>query len=626
MCGLCGIVRGDRAEPVGEAELLAMRDSLRHRGPDDAGHHLGPGVGLGSRRLSIIDLSERGRMPMSTPDGRFVIVHNGEVYNFKELRSELQAKGRTFRSQTDTEVLLYLFAERGPGMLERLNGMFAFAIWDVREKSLFLARDRLGIKPLYYSIHERDLYFASEEKALFAAGVPARFDATTWEELLCFRYVAGERTPFEGVRRLLPGHYAVWKDNRLTTIRWWNLSERAQGLRHEPPSDTLDWFRDTFDSAVNLRRISDVPVGVLLSGGLDSSSVAASLALQAGRGIASFTVRFPGTAWDEGARARELAGRYGLDYHEHVVPGGELEGRLLKASWLNDEPLTHGSDVHMLAIAEYAKPRVTVLLSGEGADETLGGYVRYRPLRHPRLLGLARRLAPLLGTVMRRNLRARKLAGFLALRPSELFVLYNACDVLPDDLRALGMEPMADFEFRRRTLDEARALYPLDEARQAMYLDQHTFLCSILSVNDRMTMGASIECRMPFLDYRLVERLAALPSGLLLRGRRGKFLLRRTLEERLPGSIRRGRKWGFTAPWAHYWREIPVLREWVLALPRMEPVSGGPIERSKIEEAIRMFFAGDDRPEPVIREMVMLTAWYRACVADRSGRGVVCAR
>jgi len=601
-----------------------MRDSLRHRGPDDAGDYREPGVALGSRRLSIIDLSERGRMPMSTPDGRYVIVHNGEVYNFKELRAALQTKGHTFRSQTDTEVLLNLFVEHGPEMLGRLNGMFAFAIWDSRERSLFLARDRLGIKPRYYAIHHGDLYFASEEKALFQAGIPARFDSSTWEELLCFRYVAGERTPFESVRRLLPGHFAIWKDGRLSIRRWWNLAERVQTLRHEPLSDVHEWFRDTFDSAVKLRTISDVPIGVLLSGGLDSSSVAASLALQAGRGIASFTVRFPGTAWDEGARAREVAGRYGLEYHEHVVRNDELEGRLLKASWLNDEPLTHGGDIHMLAIAEYAKPRVTVLLSGEGGDENLGGYVRYQPLRYSRLLGLTRSIAPLIGRVARGSLRARKLAAFLALRPFEHFVLYNACDVLPEDVRGLGMAPTADFEFRRRVLGEARALYPREEARQAMYLDLHSFLCSILSVNDRMTMGASIECRMPFLDYRLVERLAAFPSDLLFRGRRGKFLLRRTLQERLPESIRRGRKWGFTAPWAYYLRDVPVLRDWVRALPGMEPVVGGPIERSRIEAAIAAFFSGDDRPEPVLRELVMLTAWYRACVANRSGQGVAC--
>src|SRR5262245_18287546 len=210
MCGICGIVSSDRAYPVPETTLLAMRDSLIHRGPDDAGHYLAPGVALGSRRLAILDLSERGHMPMSTPDGRYQIIHNGEIYNYRELRSGLEARGYTFRSNTDTEVLLWLYMAEGPTMLDRLNGMFAFAIWDSQERRLFLARDRLGIKPLYYAYYKGALYFASEEKALFAADVPVQFDHDTWEELLCFRYVAGERTPFVGVQRLLPGHYLFW--------------------------------------------------------------------------------------------------------------------------------------------------------------------------------------------------------------------------------------------------------------------------------------------------------------------------------------------------------------------------------------------------------------------------------
>src|SRR5262249_52418525 len=209
MCGICGIVSTDPTYPVSESTLLSMRDSLAHRGPDDAGHYLAPGVAMGSRRLAIVDLSERARMPMNTPDERYWIIYNGEVYNFQELRRRLELRGCKFRSNSDTEVLLYLYATEGPSMLDRLNGMFAFATWDNLERTLFLARDRLGIKPLYYALHAGSLYFASEEKALFAAGVPRRFDHGTWQELLCFRHVAGERTPFEGVRRLLPGHYLI---------------------------------------------------------------------------------------------------------------------------------------------------------------------------------------------------------------------------------------------------------------------------------------------------------------------------------------------------------------------------------------------------------------------------------
>src|SRR6267154_956049 len=300
MCGLNGLVYTDPNRSVSEDLLIAMRDAIRHRGPDDSGTFLGPGVGLGSRRLAILDLSERGRMPMSSPDGRYRIVYNGEVYNYQDLRAALASRGCMFRSQTDTEVLLALYEREGPAMLDRLNGMFAVAIWDCRDRTLFLARDRLGVKPLYYIVRDGLLAFASEEKALFAAGLRAEFDPNTWPELLCFRYVAGGATPYRGVKRILPGHYLLWRDGRVTSRRWWDLAARVRDLREEAPRDPLEWFRETFDSAVRLRRISDVPVGVLLSGGLDSSSVAASLSAQTGEGLASFTVRFAEPAYDEG--------------------------------------------------------------------------------------------------------------------------------------------------------------------------------------------------------------------------------------------------------------------------------------------------------------------------------------
>jgi asparagine synthase (glutamine-hydrolysing) len=614
MCGINGVVGAGAGVPLDEATLLAMRDSLTHRGPDDAGHHLTAGAALGSRRLAILDLSARGRMPMSTPDGRFWITYNGEVYNYRDLRTLLEARGHSFATRTDTEVILRLFAEEGPAMLSRLNGMFAMAVWDARERSLFLARDRLGIKPLYYAEREGALYFASEEKALFASGIPIRFDPAVWEELLCFRYVAGERTPYDGVRRLLPGHHLVWKDGVATIRRWWNLADRARTLRNSSSSDPVRWFRDIFDSAVGLRRISDVPVGVLLSGGLDSSSVAASLSLQAGTGVASFTVRFSETGYDEGPLARQVAARFGLEHHELTVDPDHLLQGLLEASRFNDEPLAHGNDVHVLAISKYAKPRVTVLLSGEGGDETLGGYVRYRPLLRPRLMALARPVIPAAASLLGAGGRVRKLARFLELGSLRSFILYNACDVLPEDLRSLGMAPTGEFDFRHAILREAEDLYPSEPIRQAMYSDQHTFLCSILDRNDRMTMGASIECRVPFLDYRLVEGLAALPSSVLKAGRRGKPLLRSAMCDRLPPAVRRHRKWGFGVPWSTYLRDQADLRGMVRDLPNLEPLRNGPFKRDRMASVIDEFLAGNDSRSALVRQLLMVTVWHQVCV------------
>jgi asparagine synthase (glutamine-hydrolysing) len=613
MCGICGIVHRDQEYPISERRLLAMRDTLTHRGPDDAGYYLAPGIALGSRRLAILDLSERGHMPMSTADGRYWITYNGEVYNYQELRSALETRGYTFRSNADTEVVLYLYIDKGPAMLDQLNGMFALAIWDSQERILFLARDRLGIKPLYYTYQAGAFYFASEEKALFTAGISAQFDPSTWEELICFRYVAGEQTPFVGVRRLLPGHYLLWKDGNIQIRRWWHVAERVQALRETPPPDALGWFKETFDSAVNLRRISDVPVGVLLSGGLDSSSVAASLVSQAGPGVASFTVRFTEPEYDEGPLAQQVAARWGLDYHELTLSPDELMDRLHTASWLNDEPLVHGNDLHLLAISQYAKPRVTVLLSGEGSDEILGGYIRYQPLRYPMLLNAARPVLPWLVSALHLNGRLRKLSRFLTLGSVDHCILFNACDVLPIDLQSLGMNPTLHFPFRERVLVEARALYPGDPVRQAMYSDQHTFLCSILDRNDRMTMGASIECRVPFLDYRLVEGLAALPSSVLLAGKQSKYLLRYSIGTRLPEAVQKHPKWGFGVPWGRYLRQIPALHDFVEALPDLDPIRGGPFDCAKVRSTVSEFLRGVSRYEALIKQLVMVAIWYQAC-------------
>jgi len=610
MCGFCGIVYSDDNRPVDRDVLVRMRDMLAHRGPDAAGCYTAPGVGLGSRRLAILDLSDRGQMPMSTPDGRFWIVYNGEIYNYRELRAPLEARGYRFSSNTDTEVLLNLFAAEGPSMLPRLNGMFAFAIWDSQERRLFMARDRLGVKPLYYALHQGALYFASEEKALFAAGIPIEFDHDAWQELLCFRFIAGEQTAFRGVRRLLAGHHLVWERAHAKITRWWNLAERAQMLRNDSVRDPVEWYRETFDDAVKVRRISDVPVGVLLSGGLDSSTVVASLSRQSAGRVSSFTVGFPEARYDERPLARQMVTRYQLEEHSLEVTPDRLLSLLQEAAWYNDEPLAHTNDAHLLAISQYARPRVTVLLSGEGADETLGGYVRYTPLRYPALLRLLKPVLSHLTGIGRRSARLAKLGRFLELPSFRDVVLYNACDTLPADLAQLGLSCATAPPYRERVLAEAESLYPDDLIRQAMYSDQHTFLCSVLDRTDRMTMGASIECRLPFLDYRLVEGVAALRTGALLRSHGTKPLLRRSLGDRLPKDVLRHPKWGFGVPWKNYVRTVPEVRRVVETLPGHELLRESPIDLGRLKTQIQSLWAGDNRMLPLIMQLVMITqAW-----------------
>lgn len=628
MCGICGVVSSNRTEPFGEERLLRMRDALLHRGPDDSGTWETPSCALASRRLAVLDLSRNGHMPMGTPDGRYWIAYNGEVYNFRELRKVLEGKGHVFRSASDTEVLLLLYAEEGPTMLARLNGMFALAIWDERKQELFLARDRLGVKPLYYADQEGELWFASEQKALFAAGVKATFDVGTWEELLCFRFVAGERTPFHGIKRLLPGHCLTWRDGAIATRRWWALGEHVARTR-ETIDDPVAWFREVFDDSVRLRRISDVPVGVLLSGGLDSSVVAASLGAQEARDVVSFTVRFREEGYDEGPLARQVAERWQLRSEELFVDDDELIDLVDYCSWLNDEPLAHANDLHLFAIARHAKPLVTVLLSGEGADEFLGGYVRYRPLRFaPTLLRMApivragnRMAGPVLPALLAG--RMRKLERLLGEGSEENMVLFDACEVLPGELASIGFQTGDEFVYRREILREAAVLYPGEALRQAMYLDQHTFLCSLLDRNDRCTMGASIECRVPFLDYRLVEGLAGMTSEALFAGKGGKPLLRRAFGERLPREVLGHRKWGFGVPWKSLLQSRREFRERIAGLPDEEPIRDGPFDRKAVKKLISEFLDGDGRSHALVRQLFFVASWYRACAVDgQDGSGL----
>lgn len=618
MCGINGEVHRDPTFPIDEHRVRAQRDTLTHRGPDDSGCYFGPGVALCSRRLAILDLSPRGHMPMSTDDGRYSIVYNGEVYNFGELRRSLEQRGCQFISNTDTEVLLQLYVLEGPAMLSRLNGMFAIAIWDNRERTLFLARDRVGVKPLYYVANGEALYFASEEKALFSDNIKPEFNSETLEEILCFRYVAGEQTPYRQIQRLLPGHYLLWQDGNLKITRWWHLAERARELRASLPRDPVEWFRETFDDAVRLRLISDVPVGVLLSGGLDSSSIAGSASPQMNSSLAAFTVRFKEASYDEGPLARQVAEKWGLELHELFVSPEKLLPGLIRASYLNDEPLVHGNDLHLGAISELAKPRVTVLLSGEGSDETLGGYVRYQPLRYPAAMNGIRRVFPKVARGLQLNGRLQKLSRFLSLGALDRFVLFNSCDTLPEELRLIGLKPTAHFPYRERVLREAQELYPNEPVRQAMYSDQHIFLCSILDRNDRMTMGASIECRVPFLDYRLVEGLAAMPSSTLFAGRKSKHLLRQAIGDRLPAAVLGHRKWGFGVPWGSYFRQLPELRGMLESLPDREPFTSGAVDRELTRNLISDFLSGKDDHFMFVRQLLMIGIWHSGLsVANR---------
>jgi asparagine synthase (glutamine-hydrolysing) len=612
MCGICGIVLHDPSGRVDPDVLVRMRDTMVRRGPDDAGVVAEGRWGLGHRRLSILDVSSAAHQPMTSASGRYCLTYNGEIYNFKQLRDELRDRGHVFHSQGDTEVLLEAIDEWGLAeTLPRLDGIFAFAVWDRRDHRLLAGRDPFGIKPFYYADTPKGFHFGSSVKALWASGIEREVDPSALEELLVFRYVAGESTPFRGIRELAPGHHLELVDGELRVAAYWRIADHVEGAREQPKR----WV-ERFRNAVRAQRVSDVPLGTFLSGGLDSSTLTAELAKNQTEPLDTFTVSVPpeeGT--DEWPFAKALAERYHCRPHQVTIPADRVLERLREAQRQHDEPLAHGNDLYLYELSRLAKRHVSVLLSGEGADETLGGYVRYQPLRFPRLLGLAsaRVAAPLRFALLRGGSRSvRTLIRMLGMQSIGDVQLYNAVDVLPTDLQNIGFASRARFEARRSMLEEARRSTP-DPLRQLMLYDLQTFLCSLLNRNDRMTMGASIECRVPFLSVGVVESALRLDQSDLFDGRQGKKVLRDHARTLVPTSILNRPKWGLGIPWSRYLRQDPICRDFVEKLPRSE--FGRALQARGLQGAIDTFLAGDDHRAPLVYQIFSLAVWWEQVVA-----------
>jgi asparagine synthase (glutamine-hydrolysing) len=561
MCGIAGIIHFNNTN-VSDQQLMNMGKAIQHRGPDDNGIWNNGAIGFAHQRLSIIDTSTGGHQPMHSPDGQYTIVFNGEIYNHNEFRTELTQKGFQFHSTTDTEVLLYLYITYGTQMLERLNGMFAFAIWDNTKQELFICRDRMGVKPLYYSSTTDSVYFASEPKALFAAGVNKEIDQTHMNEWLLYRYIAGEHTLLKGVHKLLPGHCILVKqDGSKQFKRWYHLGEHIQ--QHAPITHPQSWFEETFHSAVKYRMVADVPVGLLLSGGLDSSSIAASLSLSGFKNIHTFNIAFKDSAHDESTLAGNFSNSLGFPFHRLYLENKELHHALLNAVYHLDEPLIHMNDPHLLAIANYARDHVKVLLSGEGADELMGGYVRHKTSR---IFPLRQQLHFILSHTPNgwKDSRTRKLERYLNQSSTDQLILSNAANYFEGDFNQLGLDlGIIHNPYRSNVLAEAKQVYPTNTTHQLLYYDQHTYLQSLNERNDRSTMAASIECREPFQDYRLVEGIGSLDTKWLTKGQKGKYILAQSMKNILPHSILSFKKIGLSVPWMDQILESEWLKdEW----------------------------------------------------------------
>ena len=609
MCGINGMLHLQSQKKIDERVLTKMRDSLEHRGPDDKGLFIENNIGLGHRRLSILDVSLAGHQPFLSEDGRYALVYNGEIYNFKEFYPELKSNGFDIRTTSDTEVLMKLFQLHGLKMLNRLNGMFAFAIWDKLEKKLTVVRDRMGVKPLYYSFYNETFYFASEQKALFTAGVPLKMAQDGLEEYIFNRFVAGENTLYQNVKKVLPGHImTIHEGGKTTNNNWWSLKTEIQ---NQPEiKNPVEWFRETFDDSVKMRMVSDVPVGVMLSGGLDSSSILASLHHQKYKDIQTFNIGFKEKEHNEAHLAKMMAEKFDYGFQTMQLEDKNLYDQLISSTYFQDEPIMHLSEPHLLAVSQMAKPSVKVLLSGEGADELMGGYVRYKALQYPSLLNSIASIGNL--DVFTKQPRYEKLTRYAQINKKSDLVIYNGSNIFPNDIaETFGINTPPNNEYRKKIYKEAKSLYPDNLRRQALYFDQHTYLCSLLDRNDRCTMGASIECREPFLDPRLIVGLGSLEDKWLFTGKKWKFILKKAMEERLPDEILKFRKVGLSAPWGDYITKSPAFKEELESFSKSDLFQIPYFEHINIQKLVQNLQKGEATMTPYIMPLFMMHIWMK---------------
>jgi asparagine synthase (glutamine-hydrolysing) len=576
MCGIVGIVKCDPRERVDEVRLARMRDALVHRGPDQAGLVVDGRAGLGHRRLSIIDLAH-GRQPMASADASAWITYNGEIYNFRELRARLEARGCNFTTRSDTEVVLRAYEVFGERCVEHLRGMFALAIWDRRRQKLFLARDRLGIKPLYYAMSGAELLFASEIKAILAAGsLRPQFNAAILPEFLATRYVAGSETFFADVHKLLPGHVLSWSPGApVEERRYWRLPAAVDGVVTPLPVRARE-LRARLEDAVHSHLVSDVPLGVFLSGGIDSTGLAALMAPRVAGPLQTFAVGFDDPASNELGYARLAADAIGAVHREVVVSAQEYFGALPKLVWHEDEPIAFPSSIPLYFVSKLARQHVKVVMTGEGADELFLGYNRYRVTAWNERLGRIYRAALPAGArdgvrtlVGRLPWRMQRHAArtFLALAAGPRAAFCENFAVFPESVQSqLLAEPALlaardPYAAALRCYDEA----PGGALERMGHADLQTYLVELLMKQDQMSMAASLESRVPFLDHELVEHVAALPGACKVRGWQTKAILREALRDVVPQPILSRPKLGFPTPVGRWLRQpfAPLLRELV---------------------------------------------------------------
>lgn len=623
MCGFCGIYSFDPQGKVSGEELRSMIEVLRHRGPDDEGFYIREEIGFAHRRLSIIDLAT-GHQPMTMRGERAVIVYNGEVYNYLELREDLERKGRSFQTKSDTEVILANYLEKGIEGVKDLNGMFAFALWDGEEKALFLVRDRLGIKPLYYLVDKDRLAFASECKSLLRlAAFRAEPHLPAIDDFLTLGYGQGEETPFKGIRRLLPGTYLKCRAKGIIKKRYWDLPSREErsllwkeGGKEEEAGKRL---RVLLEDSIRLRLRSDVPLGIFLSGGIDSSLVVGLLAAKAQTPLKTFSIGFDaGKEFNELAYARLISETFRTEHHEMILSPEAFKRTIPDFIYYMDEPNTESPAISLYHIARCAREHVTVILSGEGADEIFAGYPIYHKMalldgyrKIPSFLRIA-----LLNPVLRTLFPGWKTEKYLRLSARPLERRYTGVHLLnflerENLYRNTFRDALGSYDCLReieRHYQESDDPSPL---QKMLYLDSKIWLPNdILLKADKMTMASSLELRVPFLDHRIVEFAYSLPARFKLRGGRTKVLLKKTAEGILPSRVIHRKKMGFPTPISLMFRKelSGYLRDLLL-----EPNASiyRYVNYPYVRERINRHLSGQEDHHLFLWQMLVLEEWHR---------------
>ncbi|MFZ0007581.1 MAG: asparagine synthase (glutamine-hydrolyzing) [Steroidobacteraceae bacterium] len=595
MCGIAGVLYRDRQTPVNPDLLQAMTDMVRHRGPDGEGQHIAPGLGLGHRRLAIIDPAT-GQQPMMDAETQNIIVYNGEVFNYVEIRAELIAAGHRFCTDSDTEVILKAYAQWGERCLDRFNGMWAFAIWDHSHQRLFLARDRLGIKPLHYCVDAQRIVFASEMKSLFAAGVPRMPDTSLLDVYLTLGYIPAPYSFFSGVRKLLPGQYLITDGEHTEIHRYWDLPAIAEGDMRRDAVAVQEEFANLLGDAVRISMRSDVPFGAFLSGGLDSASVVTLMAEQTRLPVETFTIGFDDPAFDERRLARLVSARVNTRHHETVVSPDDLEAALHQVAFHYDEPFGDSSALPTSHVARLAAGHVKMVLTGDGGDEVLSGYPAYQVeklagsyLRIPHSL---RRCAEvLIGGI------AEMTRGHLRYAANRYYRLLTTT-AAPFEDRLLAKTAWLEEDRRRALLagvrvHRARDVFAelmrdcpyRDSFYRLMYFNYKVSLPDdMLTKVDRMTMAWSLEARVPFLDYRLVELMSVVHKDVKLPGLTRKAVLRKTVGRKLPGALLAAGKRGFVTPLRSWFRQGDFADSTVKRSVAMAGLSGPVVDRILAEQ------------------------------------------